>query len=134
MKVFTLIGGVNGVGKSSFSGVLRETVDLGYIIDPNYLAVLNGNNAIAGGRKAIELRNQFFAEGKTFAQESTLAGRSIRDAAKNAKELGYRVRLFYVALDADLRKHLLLTRSNSVFDECLSAAERVQALVQQGCR
>ena len=34
MKTYTIIGGVNGVGKSSFTGVLKErTIDLGTIID-----------------------------------------------------------------------------------------------------
>ena len=34
MKTYTIIGGVNGVGKSSFTGVLKERCeDLGQIID-----------------------------------------------------------------------------------------------------
>ena len=41
MKSFTIIGGVNGVGKSSFTGVLKElTNDLGIIIDVNNAAWL----------------------------------------------------------------------------------------------
>lgn len=36
MKVFTLIGGVNGAGKSSLTGSLKaERTDLGVIVDPN---------------------------------------------------------------------------------------------------
>ena len=38
MKTYTIIGGVNGVGKSSFTGVLKErTTDLGVIIDVDKL-------------------------------------------------------------------------------------------------
>ena len=34
MKTYITIGGINGVGKSSFTGVLKErTADLGVIID-----------------------------------------------------------------------------------------------------
>ena len=34
MKIYTMIGGVNGVGKSSFTGVLKEwSTDLGTIVD-----------------------------------------------------------------------------------------------------
>jgi len=34
MKIYTIIGGVNGVGKSSFTGVLKSrTTDLGVIVD-----------------------------------------------------------------------------------------------------
>ena len=33
MKIYTIIGGINGVGKSSFTGVLKEqTTDLGVIL------------------------------------------------------------------------------------------------------
>jgi predicted ABC-type ATPase len=35
LKQYTIIGGVNGVGKSSLSGVLRHQLpDMGLIIDP----------------------------------------------------------------------------------------------------
>lgn len=34
MKIYTVIGGVNGTGKSSLTGVLKtQTTDLGIIID-----------------------------------------------------------------------------------------------------
>ena len=34
MKNYTIIGGVNGVGKSSFTGVMKErSTDLGVIVD-----------------------------------------------------------------------------------------------------
>lgn len=39
MKSYTMIGGVNGVGKSSLSGVLcRQLTDMGNIIDPDNIA------------------------------------------------------------------------------------------------
>ena len=47
MKNYTIIGGVNGVGKSSLSGVLKvERLDLGYVIDVDKLAVENKCGAI----------------------------------------------------------------------------------------
>ena len=43
MKSYTLIGGVNGAGKSSLTGSLRaEHTDSGTIIDPNRLTARNG--------------------------------------------------------------------------------------------
>lgn len=37
MKIYTIVGGVNGVGKSSFTGVLKErSTDLGTIIEDDY--------------------------------------------------------------------------------------------------
>ena len=51
MKTYTIIGGVNGTGKSSLTGVLKtETLDLGKIIDVDklnvkYCDILSGGNA-----------------------------------------------------------------------------------------
>ena len=40
MKIYTVIGGINGAGKSSLTGVLTtERSDLGMIIDVDKLAV-----------------------------------------------------------------------------------------------
>ena len=38
MPMFTIVGGVNGAGKSSLSGVLKDCLDdLGVIVDPDKL-------------------------------------------------------------------------------------------------
>lgn len=43
MKVFTLIGGVNGAGKSSLTGSLKaERTDLGVIVDPDKITAEMG--------------------------------------------------------------------------------------------
>ena len=53
MRTYTIIGGVNGVGKSSFTGVLKERcTDLGMIIDVDKITAELGGNAIAGGKAA----------------------------------------------------------------------------------
>lgn len=49
MKIYTLIGGVNGAGKSSLTGSLRsERSDFGVVIDPDKLTL----NAAAMNTKA----------------------------------------------------------------------------------
>ena len=51
MKIYTIIGGVNGVGKSSLSGVLSaESTDLGIIIDTDKLTAELGGDKIKGGK------------------------------------------------------------------------------------
>ncbi len=53
MKIYTIIGGVDGTGKSSLTGVLRETVsDLGIIIDADQISKQYGSN-LAGGKAAV---------------------------------------------------------------------------------
>lgn len=81
MKVYTIIGGVNGTGKSSLIGVLKtQTPDPGMIIDEDRIDSC--------------LHRQI-----SFTQETTLSGRKTERTAARAKELGYTVRLFYVGLD-----------------------------------
>ena len=54
MKIYTLIGGVNGVGKSSFTGLLRaERSDLGQIVDPDAITARCGSDEYEGGKQAV---------------------------------------------------------------------------------
>ena len=51
MKIYTIIGGVNGCGKSSLTGALKaERTDLGMLIDVDKLNAELGN-VVAGGKK-----------------------------------------------------------------------------------
>lgn len=53
MKLYTIIGGVNGCGKSSLTGALKaERDDLGIIIDPDKLSAKLGGYG-AGGRLSL---------------------------------------------------------------------------------
>ena len=46
MKIYTIIGGVNGVGKSSLTGVLAsESNDLGVIIDTDKITASLGGDS-----------------------------------------------------------------------------------------
>ena len=100
MKTYTIIGGVNGVGKSSFTGVLKErSTDLGIIIDVDKITAEMGVGALAGGKAALKKINECIDKGVSFTQETTLSGRKTETTAQKVKELGYHVRLFYIGLD-----------------------------------
>ena len=100
MKTYTIIGGVNGVGKSSFTGVLKErSTDLGVIVDVDKITAELGGNALAGGKAALRKISECIDKGISFTQETTLSGRKTEATAKQVKELGYHVRLFYIGLD-----------------------------------
>lgn len=100
MKIYTIIGGVNGVGKSSFTGVLKErSTDLGVIVDVDKITAELGGSALAGGKAALKKIRECIDKGVSFTQETTLSGYKTEATAKQVKELGYYVRLFYVALD-----------------------------------
>ena len=90
MKIYTIIGGVNGSGKSSLTGAIKaERKDLGTIIDVDKLNAALGDKIIT---RCIE-------HGLSFTQETTLSGARTVSTAKKAKEHGYYIRLYYVGLD-----------------------------------
>ena len=100
MKIYTIVGGVNGVGKSSFTGVLKSrTTDLGVIVDVDKITAQMGGKALEGGKRAIRIMEDCIRDGVSFTQETTLSGHRPKAAAKRAKEVGYYIRLYYVGLD-----------------------------------
>lgn len=100
MKIYTIIGGVNGTGKSSLTGVLKtQTTDLGIIIDVDNITARNGGSAMQGCRIALERIRDCLKKEISFTQETTLSGRKTEETAALAKERGYYVRLYYVGLD-----------------------------------
>lgn len=100
MKIYTIIAGVNGVGKSSLTGVLvAENNDLGVIIDTDKITVELGNDKIKGGKTAIERINGSLEKGINFTQETTLSGSRTLKTIKRAIELDYYIRLYYIGVN-----------------------------------
>ena len=100
MKIFTIIGGVNGCGKSSLTGSLKaERTDLGIIVDPDKITAELGGDEYEGGKLAVERLEHALADGVSFTQETTLSGGYTRKLARRAREQGYYIRLYYVGLD-----------------------------------
>ena len=101
MKTYTIIGGVNGTGKSSLTGVLKaQTNDLGRIIDVDKITAQNGGSAIQGGKIALERILECLDKGLSFTQETTLSGHKTEVTAAKARDRGYFIRLYYVGLDS----------------------------------
>ncbi len=100
MKIYTIIGGVNGVGKSSFTGVLKsQTKDLGMIVDIDKITAQLGGKSLEGGKRAIHIMESCIQDGVSFTQETTLSGHRSKAAARKAKDAGYYIRLYYIGLD-----------------------------------
>lgn len=100
MKKFTIIGGVNGVGKSSLSGVLsNDLADLGIIIDTDKITAQLGGDKLSGGKKAVELIEDCIGRGINFTQETTLSGKKTLKTILSARENDYYIRLYYVAVN-----------------------------------
>ena len=99
MKLYTIIGGVNGCGKSSLTGALKaERSDLGIIIDVDKLNAQLGG-VLEGGKAAVRKIDECLEMGVSFTQEITLSGARTERTIRRAKDLGYTIRLYYIGLD-----------------------------------
>ena len=100
MKTYTIIAGVNGVGKSSLTGALpNRSNDLGTIIDTDKITAEIGGDKLKGGKIAIERINTSLEKGINFTQETTLSGSRTLKTIKRARELNYFIRLYYVGVN-----------------------------------
>ena len=89
MKIYTIVDGVNGVGKSSFTRILKEQrSDLGILIDVNKITAELGGNALTGGKAALKKINECIEKGVSFTQETTLSGRRTAATAREVIEKG----------------------------------------------
>ena len=90
MKTYTIVSGVDGVGKTSLLGVLVAVkYDMGIIIDCDLV-----DDAVA-----IERINTSLEKGINFTQETTLSGRFTLKTIQRARELNYFIRLYYVGVN-----------------------------------
>lgn len=99
MKKYTIIGGVNGAGKSSLTGVLKgECSDLGIIVDTDMITAKLGGEKIAGGKEAVRIISDCLDRGLNFTQETTLSGQRTLRTIISARERDYYIRLYYVGV------------------------------------
>ena len=89
MKIYTIIGGVNGCGKSSLTGSIKaERTDLGIIVDPDKITAELGGDEYEGGKVAVEKLERALADGVSFTQETTLSGGYARKLARRPRRPG----------------------------------------------
>ena len=99
MKLYTIIGGVNGAGKSSLTGVLAaENTDLGIIIDTDKITMQCGGDKLKGGKTAVKLISDCLERGVNFTQETTLSGVKTIKTIDEARSRDYFIRLYYVGI------------------------------------
>lgn len=100
-KYYTIIGGVNGVGKSSIYGVLKEMVgELGTVIDTDKITARLGGDKLEGGKEAVRIINDCLEKGENFTQETTLSGQKTLKTILAARKKGYSIVLHYIAVSS----------------------------------
>lgn len=99
-----ILAGPNGAGKTTVSKyLLRDALEISEFVNADYIATgLSGFDpesvAFEAGRIMLKRIDALIAEHANFAFETTLASRSLLKLIREAKTLGYRVELYYLAL------------------------------------
>lgn len=101
---FYIFAGNNGSGKSTFRNLIIDKLGIAINIDPDAIARrIDPENPeskrITAGKEVIRSVRAYIQEGKDFSIETTLAGKNAINQMIKAKELGYEVTMFYIALN-----------------------------------
>ena len=104
MKKYIIIAGVNGAGKSTLYQTIDNLKGMPRINVDEIVREMgdwkNLKDVFAAGKVAVKKVEEYFSEGITFNQETTLCGQSIIRNILKAKELGYFIELHYVGVDS----------------------------------
>lgn len=101
--IFFVFAGNNGSGKSTFRNLIIDKIGVDINIDADAIARrLDPQNPesqkFTAGKEVIKSVNEYIEAGKVFSVETTLAGKNALKQIKKAKEYGYEVTMFYIAL------------------------------------
>ena len=104
-KYFYIFAGVNGSGKSTLykTNFLNKDIKNSIRINTDEIVYSFGDwksniDQIKAGKIAIQLRNKCFLEEKSFNEETTLTGKTILKIIDKAKNLGYKIHLYYIGI------------------------------------
>ena len=105
-KYFYIFAGVNGAGKSTLykTNFLNKDIKNSIRINTDEIVYSFGDwknsiDQIKAGKMAIQLRNKCFLEEKSFNEETTLTGKTIIKIIDKAKNLDYKIYLYYIGID-----------------------------------
>ena len=115
MKKYILIAGVNGAGKSTLYQTLQNLQNMSRVNPDEILKEFgdwrNSTDAMIAGKIAVKKITQYFHEGVTFNQETTLCGKSIINNISKAKKKGYFIELHYIGVEnVEIAKQRVLER------------------------
>lgn len=114
MKKYVIYAGVNGAGKSTFYN-MKSQYSLPRVNTDEIVKELgdwkNVTDVMRAGKIAVKRIDEYFSQGISFNQETTLCGHSIFRNMQRAKQQGYVIELFYVGLDsAEIAKERIARR------------------------
>lgn len=104
--IFTVIAGANGCGKSTLTRWAKAFFQQSAVLDPDAIALdLQAESDtilsnIEAGKELIRSAEAFLAGRVSFSVETTLSGGTYLRMLAQARELGYRTRLFYIGTES----------------------------------
>ncbi|UGB33132.1 zeta toxin family protein [Metabacillus sp. B2-18] len=149
--MFYVFAGNNGSGKSTIRNLLIDKIGVDINLDPDAIARrIDPSNPeskrVTAGKEVIKSVYRYIKEGKDFSIETTLAGGNAIRQMEKAKEMGYEITMFYVALSDvsqnikrvamrvkngghDIPTEDILRRSKTSFDHLYQYAHMVDNIV-----
>ncbi len=101
MKKFTIVGGADSVGKSSFLGSLNEQRgDLGVIVDADKINLRFNGDKVKGEKTASQMISDCLEREISFTPETMLSGHKTLKTVKEAREKNYCVCLYYIGISS----------------------------------
>lgn len=115
MKKYILIAGVNGAGKSTLYQSLDSLKDMPRVNTDDIVRSFGDwkipSDVMKAGKIAVGRIKDYFEQGITFNQETTLCGNGIIRNIEKAKSLGYQIELHYVGVNSvDIAKERIAYR------------------------
>lgn len=104
MKKYVIIAGVNGAGKTTLYKAFpnlqsMNRINTDDIVRENKGAWDNPSDVAYAGKIAVKRIKEYFGNGQSFNQETTLCGNSIIRNINKAIQLEYYIEVHYVGLD-----------------------------------
>ena len=104
MKRYVILAGVNGAGKSTLFSILTSLSEMEKINLDEIVREIGDwrdiHAVVEAGKIVVRRMNNYFIEGVSFSQETTLCGKSILGNIQKAKMLGYSIEMHYVGVDS----------------------------------
>ena len=104
MKKYVLVAGTNGAGKSTLYETQDSLKDIPRVNTDGIVRSFgdwrNVSDVVKAGKKSSQMMNDYFKDGISLSQETTLCGYSIIKNIETAKVLGYIIELHYVGVES----------------------------------
>ena len=102
-KKIIIVGGANGVGKTTFAYQYRDEYKIDYLGADEIAASIdkkvNENIELKAGKIFFRRLEEYLVSGKSVIIESTLSGTGLSRQLEKFKENGFTIHLVYVFLD-----------------------------------